>query len=114
MLSTSTSDRSCPVRAIADRPDTGSPSYVVLSRSSENPSNRALPEHRPPRAGDASAGTVKPAEAIAKLTTPITSLRMIAIKGGLPKREVNGYSTVTDFARLRGLSTSCPRATEAW
>ena len=27
---------------------------------------------------------------------------------------LSGYSTVTDFARLRGLSTSQPRATETW
>ncbi len=27
---------------------------------------------------------------------------------------VTGYSTVTDFARLRGWSTSVPRATAAW
>jgi hypothetical protein len=29
-------------------------------------------------------------------------------------RPRSGYSTVTDFARLRGLSTSVPRASAAW
>ena len=32
--------------------------------------------------------------------------------GGLPP--VFAYSTVTDFARLRGLSTSVPRQMAAW
>lgn len=31
-----------------------------------------------------------------------------------PRRSATVYSTVTDFARFRGLSTSVPRAHAAW
>lgn len=37
-----------------------------------------------------------------------------ACVGFLPLHKVPAYSTVTDLARLRGLSTSVPFASAAW
>jgi hypothetical protein len=42
------------------------------------------------------------------------AVRVLMMRQSHPKVAFPGYSTVTDFARFRGLSTSVPRASAVW
>ena len=44
----------------------------------------------------------------------LTHVRIVARGDGMVAPGSPRYSTVTDFARLRGLSTSVPRITAVW
>lgn len=53
-------------------------------------------------------------EGICRLCQPVKD-KIAAEKGGTASNEDgNNYSTVTDFARFRGLSTSVPFTSAAW